>query len=74
MPELQQAIAAIKAGDKETGKRLLTEILKSDRRNENAWLWMTQVVSSDSDRLKCLRNVLKINPDTDCYLPLSGLL
>lgn len=66
MPDkLQQAITAIKAGDKETGKRLLTEVLKSDRQNENAWLWMTQVVSSDSDRLKCLQNVLKINPNNE---------
>jgi len=65
MPELQQAIAAIKAGDKETGKRLLTEILKADRHNENAWLWMTQVVSSDSERLKCLQNVLRINPNNE---------
>ena len=32
---LQQAITAIKSGDKETGAQLLAEVLKTDRRNEN---------------------------------------
>jgi len=63
---LQQAIAAIKSGDKATGKRLLIdEVLKTNPRNENAWLWMTQVADADEDRLNYLRNVLKINPDND---------
>jgi len=62
---LQQAITTIKAGDKETGKQLLIEVLKSDQRNETAWLWMTRVVDSDDERIKCLRNVLKINPNNE---------
>jgi len=63
---LQQAIAAIKSGDKATGKRLLIdEVLKTNPRNENAWLWMTQVADADEDRLNYLRNALKINPDND---------
>lgn len=62
---LQQAIAAIKAGDKEVGKKLLIEVLKGDRNNENAWLWMTKVVNSNSERQKCLQTVLKINPDNE---------
>lgn len=63
---LQQAIAAIKSGDKAAGKRLLIdEVLKTNPRNENAWLWMTQVADADEDRLNYLRNVLKINPDND---------
>jgi hypothetical protein len=66
MPDkLQQAITAIKSGDKETGKQLLIEILKVDRRNEVAWLWMTKVVDSQDERIKCLQNVLKINPDNE---------
>lgn len=62
---LQQAIAAIKSGDKKTGKQLLLEILKSDQRSEGAWLWMTQVASSDDERMTCLQNVLKINPNNE---------
>lgn len=60
--KLNQAIATIKAGDKQTGGQLLIEILKTEPHNENAWLWMTQVVSK-KDEIKCLERVLKINPD-----------
>ena len=66
MPDkLQEAISAIKAGDKTTGKQLLIAILQSDQRNEYAWLWMTQVVDSDDERIKYLQNVLKINPNNE---------
>lgn len=63
---LQQAIDAIKTGDKATGKRLLIdEVLRANPRNEQAWLWMTQVAEADEDRINYLRHVLKINPDND---------
>ncbi len=62
---LRQAITAIKAGDKQAGKQLLAKVLKADPRNEQAWLWMTEVVDRDEDRLKFLRNVLKINPNNE---------
>lgn len=65
MPDLQQAITAIKAGDKATGKRLLREILKIDQRNEAAWLWMTQCVNTDEDQQKCLQNALRVNPNSE---------
>lgn len=62
---LQQAVAAIKSGDSENGKRLLIEVLKSNPRSETAWLWMTQVVSSNDERIKCLQQVLDINPNNE---------
>ncbi|MEW5959235.1 MAG: hypothetical protein AB1801_16010 [Chloroflexota bacterium] len=63
---LQQAIAAIKAGDKTAGKRILIdEVLRTNPRNENAWLWMTQVADADEDRINYLRHVLKINPNNE---------
>lgn len=62
---LQDAIAAIRSGDKETARQLLLEITGSDPNNENAWLWMTQVVSSKDERIKYLQNVLRINPNNE---------
>ena len=59
---LQQAINAIKSGDKETGKRLLTEFLETNPKNEKAWLWMADVVDTDIQRRECLGRVLAINP------------
>ncbi len=62
---LEQAIAAIRAGDKNTGRQLLNQVLQTDPRNETAWLWMTAVVGSDEERRKILEYVLSINPDNE---------
>lgn len=62
---LRQAIDAIKAGDKATGQRLLSQIVQAEPGNEAAWLWMTKVVDSDERRIECLRRVLEINPAND---------
>ncbi len=48
--KLNQAITTIKAGNKQTGKQLLIEILKTEPLNENAWLWMTQVVNKRDEK------------------------
>ena len=60
--DLKKAISAIKLGDKETARRILVKILKSDSQNEFAWLWMTKVVDTNEKRLDCLQKVLEINP------------
>lgn len=60
--KVQQAILAIKSGDRQMGQRLLAEVLKEDTKNETAWLWMASLVSGERRRL-CLENVLRINPD-----------
>ncbi len=62
---LQRAIAAIKAGDNAIGKNLLVELLKADHKNEEAWLWMTRVVNSTDEKIKCLQNALVINPHNE---------
>lgn len=60
--KLQQAITSIKAGDRQTGQQLLTEVLKADPGNETAWLWMSALVTGEKRRL-CLEKVLSINPN-----------
>ncbi|MEJ2209428.1 MAG: bacterial transcriptional activator domain-containing protein [Anaerolineae bacterium] len=60
---LQQGIAAAKAGRKEEARRLLTQVVDLDERNEKAWLWLSGVVESTEDRQICLENVLALNPD-----------
>ena len=60
---LQQAIDAIRHGDKAGGQRLLAQVLRADPRSETAWLWMSQIVETDAQRLDCLRRILAINPN-----------
>jgi len=59
---LRRAIAAIKAGDKVGGQRLLAEVIRNDPRNEAAWLWLSAALDSDQQRRTCLERVLAINP------------
>ena len=59
---LNRAIADLRAGHKARARYLLERILASDRRNEQAWLWMSGVVTTDAERIICLDNVLTLNP------------
>lgn len=61
--QLQQAIAAVKAGDKRTGQRLLAEVLKAEPRNETAWLWLATLLDDPEKKKHCLHKVLQIDPD-----------
>jgi len=58
---LRQAIAAIKAGDNETGQQVLAQVINADPQNEAAWLMLASVVEEDKKR-RCLERVLAINP------------
>lgn len=63
MATLEEAIAAIKAGDVDTGRELLANVLQVDYDNEKAWLWLSSVVESKERRRQCLERVLEINPN-----------
>ncbi len=63
MPTLEDAIQAIRSGNKEEGRQILEEILETDENNEEVWLWLSSVVDTDEDREICLENVLALDPD-----------
>jgi hypothetical protein len=60
---LKEAIAAVKADDYAQARQLLETVTREDPNNEQAWLWMSQVVESDERRLLCLQKILALNPD-----------
>ncbi|RMG85556.1 MAG: hypothetical protein D6712_09230 [Chloroflexi bacterium] len=60
--KLQQGIAAAKAGDRTTARRLLEEVVDSDPDNELAWIWLASAVTNLKERRACLQRVLQINP------------
>ncbi len=64
LASLEQAIEAIKAGNKTTGRAMLADILQADLENETAWLWMSGVVGTEAEKRRCLERVLDINPDS----------
>ena len=59
---LELGVAAIKAGDLEKGKSILTEYLATNH-DEVGWLWMSKCVSDKEEKRKCFQNALKINPE-----------
>jgi hypothetical protein len=60
--DLQAAIEAIQFGNRETGKRLLAQVLHAAPQNIQAWIWMSEVVDTDEQRRECLRRVLALDP------------
>lgn len=69
MPDIEQlyreGVAAIRAGDKATGREKLKQVIQQNNRHEQAWLWLSAAVESDAERISCLKNVLKLNPDNE---------
>jgi tetratricopeptide (TPR) repeat protein len=60
---LNNGIAAVKAGQMEQAQEWLIALLQIDRYNEQGWLWLSGTADDDQDRLDCIQEVLKINPD-----------
>jgi hypothetical protein len=60
---IQQGVDAYKSGDHETARKLLTEAIQLYPNNERAWGWMCNVCTNDQERILCLKQMVRINPD-----------
>ena len=61
---LRVGIAAAKAGRRAEAQELLMRVIETHKDNAQAWLWLSEVVDTDEDRLICLENVLTLDPDS----------
>lgn len=61
--QLVAAVRAAKQGNRERARELLEGVLRQNRENEQAWIWMASIVTSTKERRICLERVLKINPN-----------
>lgn len=62
---VREGINAFKSGNKEEARALLLKATELDEMNEQAWLWLSGLMDSDTDKRTCLENVLAINPNND---------
>ena len=62
---LQQAIAAIKSGDKVTGQKLLLSLVKTNPNHEVALLWLSVTTDDITKKQQCFERVLIINPGNE---------
>lgn len=58
----QQGIEAARAGKRALAQDLLLRALRQDRTNVDAWLWLSEVVDSDQEKLECLEYVVVLQP------------
>ncbi|HEY0735129.1 MAG TPA: hypothetical protein VGD69_09510 [Herpetosiphonaceae bacterium] len=60
--DLQAGIAATRAGDKEQARNYFIRALKHEPGNETAWLWLSHVMPTVEQALRCIDHLLTINP------------
>jgi tetratricopeptide (TPR) repeat protein len=60
---LTQGIAAIKAGNIQEARRLLDLAIHASPNDERTWGWFYSVCVNDKERIRCLKEVLRINPN-----------
>jgi hypothetical protein len=56
-------ISAVKAGKMAEAQEWLVALFQTNRYSEHGWLWLSGAAEDDQDRLECMQEVLKINPD-----------
>jgi hypothetical protein len=60
---LEKGIQAARSKDRKRAQDILTHVIEIDQYNERAWLWLSSVVDTPTDKEVCLENALLINPD-----------
>lgn len=59
----QDAVNALRSGDKPRAKELLTLLLKTDQNNPTYWIWLSASVDASKERIYCLQTALKLDPE-----------
>ena len=58
----QEAVEALRAGNKNRARELLTGLLKTDQNNATYWVWMSAMVDTTKERIYCLQTAFKLDP------------
>ncbi len=59
----QDAVEALRRGDKARAKELLTLLLKTDQNNPTYWIWLSAAVDNSKERIYCLQTAIKLDPE-----------
>ncbi len=73
----EEVFRALEEGDRQRARDLLTRLLRRDQSNPQYWLWMSAVVETRKERIYCLKEVLKRDPNNQAArrgLTLLGVL
>ncbi len=59
----QDAVNALRNGDKPRAKELLTLLLKTNQNNATYWIWLSAAMDTPKERIYCLQTALKLDPE-----------
>src|SRR5918996_1422549 len=59
----QEAVEALREGNKTKARELLTGLLKDNQNNATYWVWMSAAMDSHKERVYCLQTAFKLDPD-----------
>jgi hypothetical protein len=62
---LDLAAQTAKSGQKDHARNMLLQVLKRDKRNENAMMWLAKIARNPKERTHWLGRVLASNPDNE---------
>jgi tetratricopeptide (TPR) repeat protein len=58
----QEAVEALRQKDQAKARSMLTQLLKSDQKNVQYWIWLSAAVESSKERIYCLQTALQLDP------------
>ena len=59
----QEAVEALRQKDRAKAKDMLTQLLKSDQKNVQYWIWLSAAVESNKERIYCLQTAHQLDPE-----------
>jgi len=59
----QEAVEALREGNKTKARDLLTGLLKENQNNATYWVWMSAAMDSAKERVYCLQTAFKLDPN-----------
>lgn len=62
---VEQGVQAFRVGERDKARKLLLAAVKQDPNSERAWGWLSNVMDNDKERIYCLKQVLRINPNNE---------
>jgi tetratricopeptide (TPR) repeat protein len=58
----QEAVEALRAGNKAKARELFTGLIKTDQKNVTYWIWLSSAMETTKERVYCLQTAFKMDP------------
>src|SRR4030095_3120677 len=59
----QEAVEALRAGNKSKARELLTDLIKTNQNNATYWIGLSAAMDAAKDRVYCLQTAFKLDPE-----------